>query len=301
MDFLDATEQGKNGFWRTLGAIVTVLFFWLVLGSVPLLLGALCAAVDGNPATNLDPSTGLLTGVDPILGGYLLPNLSFLIFLVGIVVAVSLFHGRGLRTLVTPRPRIRWRRVWTGFGLWLLFAGLVTGLEIALYPEAFGWQRISPGRYIAFVLLALVLTPIQTSTEELFFRGYLLQATGRVTRARWLLALVNGVLFAVPHFANPEVARDPLLLMLYYAGLGAFFAWLTLRDGTMELVLGAHAANNLFVALLINYEGSALQTPALVLSTRFDPLFNLVTFALSAVVFALLVFRRGAGDAAITR
>ncbi|MCU0521166.1 MAG: CPBP family intramembrane metalloprotease [Anaerolineae bacterium] len=297
-DFVGATEQGKNALWRYLGGFLTVLVFWLVLGSVPLLLSALWAQLDGDPATMLDPNTGTLTGIDPIVGGYLLPNLSFPIFLVGLVVAVRLFHGRGVRTLVTPRSSIRWRRVWDGFGLWLLLAAVAAVVEIALYPRAFTWRDVSLWRYLGFLVLALVLTPIQTSAEELLFRGYLLQATGRLVRARWVLALINGALFAAPHFANPEVARDPVLLMVYYAGLGAFFAWLTLHDGTAELALGAHAANNLFVVLLVNYEGSALWTPALVLSTRFDPVFNLLTFAASALTFGLVVLRARRTDAA---
>ena len=296
-DFIDATGQGRNGFWRYLGGLLTVLVFWLVFGAVPLLLGAIWAQVDRDPATALDPSTGTLTGIDPILGAYLLPNLSFPIFLLGIVVAVRLFHGRGVRTLVTPRPSIRWRRVWAGFGLWLLLAAVAAGVEIALYPAGFSWRNVSLGRYLGFVVLALILTPIQTSTEELFFRGYLLQATGRIVRVRWVLALINGVLFAAPHYLNPEVARDPVLLMLYYGGLGTFFAWLTLRDGTAELALGAHAANNLFVVLLINYEGSALQTPALVHSTRLDPAYNLITFAASTVAFAFVALRKRTREA----
>jgi uncharacterized protein len=290
--FIDATEQGKNGFWRYALGTFTVLFFWLVLGSLPLLAAIAYAQLDGNPATAVDPATGLLRGVDVLWGGYLLPNLSFPIFLLGIFIAVRLLHRRGLRTLVTPAPTVRWRRVGEGFGLWLLLAIVATGLEVVLHPNAFTWQGVIPGRYIGFVLLALLLTPIQTSTEELFFRGYLLQGLGRAIKRPWVLSVINGLLFAFPHYANPEVTRDPVLLMLFFFGMGAFFTWVTLRDGTAELVLGAHAANNLFVALLINYENSALQTPALVMSSRLDPVYNLIAFALSAAVFAVVTLRR---------
>jgi membrane protease YdiL (CAAX protease family) len=291
-DFISATEQGKNGAWRYAVGTMIVLFFWLLLGSIPLLAAFVWVQFDGDPATTIDPNTGMVQGVDPLWGGYLVPNLSFPIFLLGIFLAVRVLHGRGLRTLVTPAPSIRWGRVAEGFGLWLLLAALNTGLEILLYPSEFAWNDVGIGRYLIFLVLALILTPLQTTTEELFFRGYLLQAGGRVLRNRVALALINGVLFALPHVFNPEVSRGPVLLMLFYFLMGAFFSWVTLRDGTAELALGAHASNNLFVALLINFEGSALQTPSLVMSTRFDPLYNLIGFALSAVIFAaLLLFR----------
>jgi len=103
---------------------------------------------------------------------------------------------------------------------------------------------------------------------------------------------VNGALFLLPHLSNPELKFGPIPMVLYYAGMGVFFAWVVLRDKRAELVIGAHAANNLFVALLINFEGSALQTPALVVTTHVDALYNLVTFLISAAVFYVVLLGR---------
>lgn len=294
MDFISATEKGKNAFWRYAAGITIVLIFWLVLGALPVLAAYLWVQIDGNPETAIDLATGAIEGAGPLVA-YLVPQTTFPIFLLGIFAAVRGLHNRGLRTLVTPARRIDWERVAVGFGTWLLLAMLMTGLEILLFPGAFRWSGVEPVTYVFFLVLALIFTPIQTSTEELFFRGYLLQATGRLTGSRTvarrlLAAVINGVLFALPHALNPEVELGPVLLMGYYFGMGAFLAWVTLRDGTAELALGAHAANNLFVALLINFERSALQTPALVTTDRFDPVYNLLTFVLSAAVFALVVF-----------
>jgi hypothetical protein len=63
----------------------------------------------------------------------------------------------------------------------------------------------------------------------------------------------------MPHLlANPEVEAGFLLVALYYFGFGAFLAWVSLRDGTLELAFGAHAANNLYGAVVLSFEGSAL-------------------------------------------
>lgn len=290
MDFLAATREGKNDAWRYIVGILVVLFFWFILGSIPLIVAYAWVALDPNPATTVDLETGIIRGVDPIIGAYLVPNLTFPLFLLGTILAVWLLNRRSPRTLVTPAPRIDWGRIALGFGLWLLLAGLSTGLEILLYPEAFAWNPVGVGRYLIFLILALIFTPIQTTAEELFYRGYLLQATGLLLPTWILPAIVNGFLFALPHIFNPEVSQGPLLLMSYYFLMGVFFSWVTLKDGTAELALGAHAANNLFVALLINFEGSTLQTPALVMSTRLDPVYNLITFLFSAAVFAVVVF-----------
>ena len=42
--------------------------------------------------------------------------------------------------------------------------------------------------YIPVILIALVLIPIQTSFEEVFFRGYLMQGLSLLTRNRIFLA-----------------------------------------------------------------------------------------------------------------
>jgi len=104
------------------------------------------------------------------------------------------------------------------------------------------------------------------------------------------------VLFLLPHLANPELylGNDALsnfvLTALAYLLMGALLAWATLKDNSLEVALGAHAANNLYVGLLVNFEGSALPTPALAMTTHYDALFNLAALLFSAVLFAVLMF-----------
>jgi membrane protease YdiL (CAAX protease family) len=47
-----------------------------------------------------------------------------------------------------------------------------------------------------------VVTSLQAFGEELFFRGYVLQALGLATRRRWLLVTVSAVEFAISHMVN---------------------------------------------------------------------------------------------------
>jgi hypothetical protein len=63
--------------------------------------------------------------------------------------------------------------------------------------------------------------------------------------------------------ANTEVGAGPALIFTYYVGFGAFLALITLRDNRLELAIGANAANNLFVALVVNRNHSSLPTRAI--------------------------------------
>jgi hypothetical protein len=99
---------------------------------------------------------------------------------------------------------------------------------------------------LPLLLVGLLLIPLQTSAEEVFVRGYLLQATGRLTRNPLLLSVMNGVLFTLPHLANPEAAGQLLAAALSWFTFGVLFTLVTLRSGSLDYALGMHAGNNLF-------------------------------------------------------
>jgi membrane protease YdiL (CAAX protease family) len=139
-------------------------------------------------------------------------------------------------------------------------------------------------------VVALILIPLQTSAEELFFRGYLLQWMGLRLKNKWLLSLLNGVLFFLPHVANPEMAVDSLLIGLGYFVFGFFLALITLQDDGMELALGIHAANNLFAAIFANYTITALPSPALFTIQTLDPAYGLISLVIGATVFYIVFF-----------
>ncbi len=288
--FLDQVYTGQTEWFRYFFGLILILFFWLVLGSVFVVIPIVWVMIDGNPETAVNMETGFFTGVDPIFN-YIVLNLSFGLLILGVFVTVRFVHGRPLRSIITPAKQINWRRIGQGFGVWLLLVTLASAVEYLIHPEIYSFV-FNPGRFFIFALAVLLLTPMQTTAEELLFRGYLLQATGHFGRNFWVLALVNGILFMVPHLGNPELAASAILLPLFYLSIGAFFAFITLRDNSAELAIGAHAANNLYSALFANYTNSALQTESIFLVTELDAVYALISFWVMAVIFYLVLLRR---------
>ncbi|HET6397907.1 MAG TPA: CPBP family intramembrane glutamic endopeptidase [Pseudoxanthomonas sp.] len=127
-------------------------------------------------------------------------------------------------------------------------ASVVTSLAAALGVEPMpsnqgmveaGWQR-----WPAFMaLFAVVLAP---AYEELLFRRVLFGrflAGGRP----WLGLALSSVAFALLHEIPGLSGNDaPAMLQLWlvYGGLGAAFAWVYWRTGTLWAPLAAHALNN---------------------------------------------------------
>jgi len=280
MPFLEVAREGKNSFWHYAFSLPFILGAWVFLGSgiAAIFLFLEWSLHPAAPVT-LDDNTPL------VFSGFML---SFLPWLLATMLAVRIIHQRPIRTLITAFERPRLGRIAQGFGYWLLLIALVSLLEAWLYP---GRYRFSfPPEWWRYLFPALILIPIQTSTEEIFFRGYLLQALGLKIRNLPLLILLSALFFALPHLSNPELSQNFWLVMSSYFLTGLVASWITLRDHGLELALGMHAANNLF-SLVANYPNSAINIPAIFAIRELDPVYGLVAQIFASLLFLWLAFR----------
>jgi membrane protease YdiL (CAAX protease family) len=287
--FLDNARLGKGSVWRYLLGTLLILFIWLIVGGVATVVLILVIAV--QQGRSLESIARL--AIDPSeLGStayFLILSASFIIMFLGIWLTVILVHRRSLLSVITAARTVDWRRVGVGFVAWLLLIALGTLAEYLIWPDTYSWNFV-PGAFLPFALLAILLTPIQTSSEELFFRGYLVQAGSLLSRNGIFLSIWSGVLFALPHMTNPEVAANFVIVLLTYFVLGAFLAWVSIKDGTLELALGVHVSNNLFAALVVTFPDSVLPTPAIFFTTHFDPYFSLIAQIVVCALFYLVCF-----------
>jgi membrane protease YdiL (CAAX protease family) len=160
-------------------------------------------------------------------------------------------------------------------------------VEALVYPGRYVWT-LNLGRFLPFLFLALIFIPIQTSAEELFFRGYVLQEFGLRWQNIWVLSGISGLLFGLPHLLNPEATVNFPLLGFYYFAFGFCLAFITLRDGKLELALGAHAANNLFSVIIANYTITALPSPSLFTIKVLDAVYSVPVAILGMGIFIFL-------------
>jgi membrane protease YdiL (CAAX protease family) len=182
-------------------------------------------------------------------------------------------------------------RVMLGGGAWGVLLLLGAAAESLIFPGRYAWTA-DWSQLLPFVAVALLLTPLQCLAEELMFRGYLVQALARLSRRPAFLAVTSSILFTLPHLFNPEVeAYGAWIMAANYFAMALFLATIALRDGRLELAIGAHTSNNLLLALGVNYADSVFETPSLFTANTLDPVYSLVTLLLGAAVFHLWVFR----------
>jgi phytanoyl-CoA hydroxylase len=274
--YLALADAGRNAWWRYGLGILVIAASWLIGGSYAYGLV-------------LHLPLGFVTEFVAI-------NASILMLLAGVLVVMPVLHGRSWRTLVTPYARIDGRRIAQGAALWVVLSLVCAFVEHLLYPGRYAWS-LDLQRWLPFALAALLLTPLQCAAEELVFRGYVLQGMGRVMRSPPVLAVLSSVIFTLPHLYNPEVAAYGLVIMAAnYFVMGLFLAGIALRDGRLELAIGAHAGNNLLLALFIRYDDSVFETESVFTAGALEPVYSLLTLIFSALLFYFWFFRKRATD-----
>lgn len=255
--FLEQAQKPNNSFFTyVIGILILVLL--IIAGQLPLTQ----AIIDLSEGP-LDPSDPVaLLNTLPSNLRLLLQMLPFAVALLGLVFIVPYLHQQSFQLLISSRKKVDWNRTLFAFCLWgivtFLFMGTGILLDGSSYEWNFKWQTFLP-----LLFLGGVLIPIQTSLEEILFRGYLLQGFGVLFKNRWLPWLLTSFLFGSLHFANPEIDEMGYGLMIYYIGTGLFLGLITLVDEGLELALGFHAANNLIGALMVSSSWTAFQTEAL--------------------------------------
>ncbi len=254
--FIEQGVKPENRFWKyILGSLLII--FTSFIGQIPLILGILYKTYTSKksyPKNNDE----VMRFLEPNLTLFLL-MISFVFTLIGIYFVVRYLHNQTMLSVTTSRNKIDWNRVFFSFSIWGAFTIVSTFLFYWYNPDDFV-INFKPIPFAILVVIGTFLIPIQTTTEEYVFRGYLMQGFANLSKNKWFPLLMTSVVFGAMHLSNPEVTKMGNVILLYYIGTGFFLGIITLMDEGMELALGFHAANNLVSAILVTSDWSAFQT-----------------------------------------
>ena len=291
--FLANARVGLNRWWRWVAGTILILVIWQGIGMVPWLVA--CEYLKTAQIPQFTCAGISITG-DSSIPEYLLSNYGFIIGIIGIWISVKLIHKRTLTQVVTGRVTFDYNRVlyaiWVGL---LIFAAFLV-LRLFLHTEM-TFRAPNVWEYVTFFLFVIVLTPYQSAFEEILFRGYLIQGVSLLTRNRFVLVTTSSLLFMAPHLLNPEPYEygfGPYVSSMLV--FGVFMSLLTLFDGGIELAVGYHAINNLWVSLIVSTEVAVMTTPSLFVVSieRFVFFPDIIVELISTIVlFAIFNWKYG--------
>ncbi len=283
--FIEQGIKSDNKFWKyILGSFIIICASFV--GQLPLLIGVLYETMyNGKPYPTSNEA--VMRFFDPNLTLFLI-LISFVFIMLGIVLVVRNLHGQTMLSVTTSRAKIDWKRVGFSFMIWSVFTIVSTLLFYFSNPSDFV-VNFKPIPFAILVAIGVLLIPIQTSSEEYIFRGYLMQGFANLAQNKWFPLLMTSVIFGGMHIFNPEVAKIGYIVLVYYIGTGLLLGIITLMDEGMELALGFHAANNLVGALLVTSDWSAFQTNSIFKDIS-DPSAGLDVILPVVLIYPILLF-----------
>ena len=267
--------------WRSLLGVLCGLSLYLLMTAVvtQVVLGVSWGAVGAGEAYAEFARRALAFEIP---AGMIAANLGIATLIPICWVLMAVVHQVRPRWLSSVQPRIRWRYLLICAGIALVVLNAVT-----LVPLAFGSPpTVAPQAGFWTFLVVIVLTaPLQAAAEEIFFRGYLMQALGSLVAQPWFGVVVSALIFALMHgVQNPA-------LFLNRLGFGLLAGVLVWRTGGLEAGIGAHVVNNICAYVIAGLTSSIAAVRGISSISWLDSGIQLGGFAIF-VVLALLVARR---------
>ena len=262
-----------------------------IIGAIPLIIVMTVNSVK-DPSILQQESDNLadlsVYGIEPNFA-LVLMIIPFLIGLLTVFLLMKPLHGRRFISLFNGGSGVRWGRVLTGFTIWFVLMGIYLLFSIKADPGNFTLHNTSR-TLVPLVIIAFLLLPFQTTFEELLFRGYLMQGLGVSFRNRYMPLIITSILFGLMHSLNPEIKEFGFFNMMpQYVTFGLMFGLLTVMDNGIELAVGTHAANNIFLSIFLTHESSTLQTAALYEQHEVFVWKEYYYFLVAAIIFIALL------------
>ncbi len=283
--YIEQAYKSQHEFWRYFLGIVVIFFCWQIFGAAPLM-----AALFTKSNVMEIMASGDVALMSEALGSNLFLFLMLLTFAIGLAclfIWIKLVHKQPIKELTTSRKKVDWGRIFFAFILWSLISIAFVFIDIQLAPEDYQFNfNLKP--FLILAAISIVLIPIQTSMEEYYLRGYMMQGIGLLAKNRWVPLFFTSILFGLMHILNPEVEKLGYGIMVYYIGTGFFLGILTLMDRGLELPIGFHAANNLTTALLVTADWTAFQTDSIYRDIS-EPVLGWDVFVPVLVIYPILL------------
>lgn len=199
-------------------------------------------------------------------------NLIFAFLFWGLVISLKVVGKTSLKDFVLGvGGKINWKECMTILGLYLV------GFVLAYLPLV-GYIRpreVNAGEFVFLVLFMLLTVWMQSTWEELIFRGLLIRWACKneitFTKKALIVSVITSVAFSLGHAGNPEVTSQGgiqvLLALTSYGITGFLFFFVSLYFGNLMPGIIVHWINNFVLSTVISSEVSVANVPTLLMDT----------------------------------
>ncbi|MER8577133.1 CPBP family intramembrane metalloprotease [Mesorhizobium sp. M1423] len=249
------TANEKTTLPRLLLGTVVVILFWLGTTAAVLFGGTYAFAVWQASSGTAPPGGGAVQDFMASPAGILAALASFAGIWLGLWAAMRWIHREKLTALIGVSRRISWSGFLKGLAAVLITSLLSEILLYGLQPDI-ARGTIGLSSWLLFLIPIAALTFLQTSSEEMLFRGYLLRGLASRFQNPFIWALLPGLLFTSLHWSPGSSAAINACVLASIAAFALLLTLLVYATGNLGAGFGAHLGNNLTGFLLISHQQS---------------------------------------------
>lgn len=273
-------EQERYRWWKPIVAFLltgflfvlfmSIAFFAIGFSGAPSPIGALLEQSDTLAADEL-MQQGLESlaesgpGISLLLG-------SVILLLPALWIAMNATRLGGLRTLSSVEGHLRWQRIGRLIVPVFLIFAVGNLAELAITCLLSGEMPAFSLPSLSYILMILILVPIQSATEEYAYRGFLMQSFGSWIPIAIIPLILQAVIFMGSHTYN-------VWGLISILAFGLIAGILTLKTGGLEASIVFHAMNNICAFLVSAAVGAnAMAAEATILDMALSIALDLIVF-----------------------
>ncbi len=172
-------------------------------------------------------------------------------FWLGPWISLRIIHKRPIETVLGQYRAIDWDDFKKAFIAFSVPTFTFQLIALTIDPNI-TYNQTSLLQWIPLALAVALLLLIQTSAEEFFFRGYLMQLLAHRFSSPLIWALIPVLLFTALHY-KPEIPFTiGAIILIVICVLAILFTYFVTKTGNLGAAMGAHFANNPVAVLMIS-------------------------------------------------
>ncbi len=286
ISFLDNVYNGKN----SRGTYLLTILITLIGGtfaSILFLILFMLYYFSSLSTTGLGTELNILNNPFIVL---IFVGVSYWVFALLFYLCIRFIHKKNFICLINTGKNIKWARILKGAGLWGGILAIFTLISYLFDSSSLSFNlNIVP--FIYLLIISLLVFPIQASFEEIFFRGYLMQGFGLLSKKPVVPLILTTLIFGLVHFYNGTTLEMSINIVASALIIGLMLGIIVLGDNGLETAIGVHISNNMFIALFLNSPDSGLgNLPSLFTSPSSNPYSGILLLILMSGLLITILF-----------
>jgi len=239
--FLKVMRGNRSKTWRTIAGGVGIFLVWQI--SIVIL------ALSFEPMRHMLLAKDVeLSASQEAMGAFALMVGGFGPAFIALIAWRKYVEREPIKTLFTGALKFRWPLA-IGAAFAVMVLSYVTSAAFdqeSMGPFEARMAQFSPSDWLLLAAVYLAGTCVQSTFEEVFIRGWLLQHVQRFIANGLVAVLVTAVIFSILHIGHPGWATYVVTFVM-----GLLFGYSAWRLNGLEAAIGGHVANNFMSALLL--------------------------------------------------